>query len=145
MIFHVTVKDCTVTVRNIPVTSGGRTHVGPKREEEMLIIRERERAGTLVFDMVGRFEFQSSGEFIRALDKVAESPNSHLILNLQEVSFLDSTALGLLHFAHQKLASFGGRVSIVNPHPGAQKLLELANLPSIISIHNLEEEALLVG
>ena len=111
----------------------------------MLTIRERERAGTLVFDMSGRFEFQSSGEFIRALDGVADTHCLHLILNLQDVSFIDSTALGLLHFAHQKLSAFGGRVSIVNPHPHAQKLLELANLPSIISIHNLEEEALLVG
>jgi len=111
----------------------------------MLTILERELDDALIFDMAGRFEFQSSGQFIGALDRVSQSHCTHLILNLQEVSFIDSTALGLLHFAHQKLSGIGGRVSIVNPHPHTQKLLELANLPSIIAIHTLEEEALLVG
>ena len=111
----------------------------------MLTIHERELDDTLIFDMTGRFEFQSAGQFIGALDRIAKTNCLHLILNLQGVSFIDSTALNLLHFAHQKLSGTGGRVSIVNPHPHAQKLLELANLPSIIAIHNLEEEALLVG
>lgn len=111
----------------------------------MLIILEREIDDAMIFDMMGRFEFQSSGQFIGALDRMKETHCTHLILNLQEVSFIDSTALGLLHFAHQKMSARGGRVSIVNPHPHAQQLLERANLPSIIAIHSLEEQALLVG
>ncbi len=111
----------------------------------MLLIHERKLDDTLIFKMTGRFEFQSSAPFIGALDRITETHCTHLILNLQEVSFIDSTALGLLHFAHQKLSAIGGAVSIVNPHPHTQKILELANLPSIISIHNLEEQALLVG
>lgn len=111
----------------------------------MLNIHERRLDDTLIFDMTGRFEFQSSTPFIGALDRITETHCTHLILNLQGVSFIDSTALGLLHYAHQKLSTIGGQVSIVNPNPHAQKILELANLPSIISIHTLEEQALLVG
>ena len=111
----------------------------------MLNIHVRELEDTLLFDMAGRFEFQSSGQFIGALERVSQNHCTHLILNLKEVVFIDSTALSLLHYAHQKLSGIGGRVSIVNPHPHTQRLLESANLPSIITIHDLEEEALLVG
>jgi anti-anti-sigma factor len=61
------------------------------------------------------------------------------------VSFLDSAGLEAIHVVHQKLTAVGGSMSMVNPLPQVQKLMERANLTSIIPIHSLEEEALLVG
>lgn len=108
-----------------------------------IFIRKVEDA--VIFELAGRFEFKVVGQFKQALDEMTETTCPHLILNLEEVSYMDSSALSMLHFSHQKLRSMGGRISIVNPQSHIQKILNLANLPSIIPIHSLEEEALLVG
>lgn len=108
-------------------------------------IVERQMEDALIFDLSGRFEFQATPYFFVALDRVDDMRGQHLILNLEQVSFLDSAGLGAIHVAHQKLTGVGGTISIVNPLPHVQRLLERANLTSIIPIHSLEEEALLVG
>ena len=108
-------------------------------------IVERQLDDALVFDLSGRFEFQATPKFFTALDRIEDLSGQHLILNLEQVSFLDSAGLGAIHVGHQKLTAGGGTMSIVNPLPQVQKLMEQANLTSIIPIHTLEEEALLAG
>lgn len=108
-------------------------------------IVERQMDDALILDLSGRFEFQATPLFLVASDRVKDMTCQHLILNLEDVSFVDSAALGAIHVVHQKLAAIGGTMSIVNPLPHVQKLMERANLTSIIPIHTLEEEALLVG
>ena len=108
-------------------------------------IVERQLEDALILDLSGRFEFQATPQFFAALDRIEEMNCLHLILNLEEVSFLDSSALGAIHVAHQRLSAVGGTMSIVNPLPHIQNLMDRANLTSIIPIHTLEEQALLVG
>ena len=108
-------------------------------------IVERQLDDALIFDLSGRFEFQATPKFYAALDRIEDMSGQHLILNLEQVSFLDSAGLAAIHVGHQKLTAVGGSMSIVNPLPQVQKLMERANLTSIIPIHSLEEEALLVG
>ncbi len=108
-------------------------------------IVERQMEDAVIFDLSGRFEFQATPQFFASLDRIDEMSGQHLILNLEQISFLDSSGLGAIHVAHQKLSAVGGTMSIVNPLPHVQQLLERANLTSIIPIHTLEEEALLVG
>ncbi len=108
-------------------------------------IVERQLDDALIFDLSGRFEFQTSTKFFAALGRIGDLSGRYLILNLEQVTFLDSAGLGAIHVGHQQLTAVGGTMSIVNPMPQVQRLLERANLTSIIPIHTLEEEALLVG
>ena len=108
-----------------------------------ILMRKLEDA--VIFDLGGRFVFSEAATFKQAVEDLEETSCAHLILNLENISFLDSSALAMLHFAHKKLVSMGGKVSIVNPQPHSHDMLNLANIPSIIPIHGLEEEALLVG
>jgi len=108
-----------------------------------ILVRKMDDA--VIFDLCGRFVFSEAAKFKQAVEDLEDSGCSHLIFNLADITFLDSTALAMLHYAHKKLVSISGKVSIVNPQPHSQKMLNLANIPSIISIHSLEEEALLVG
>ncbi len=106
-----------------------------------ILVRKLDDA--VIFDLSGRFVFSEAATFNQAVEDLEDC--AHLILNLENISFLDSTALAMLHYAHKKLVSISGKVSIVNPQPHSQNMLNLANIPSIIPIHCLEEEALLVG
>lgn len=108
-------------------------------------IVERHMEDALIFELSGRFEFQSTPQFLVALGRIEELGGQHLILNLEQISFLDSAGLSAIHVAHQKLSAVGGTMSIVNPLPHVQRMMERANLTSIIPIHTLEEQALLVG
>jgi len=108
-------------------------------------IVERQLEDALILDLTGRFEFQATPQFYAALDRLEGRRGEHLILNLEGVTFLDSAALGAIHVAHQKLTTSGGIMSIVNPPPRVYTLMERANITSIIPIHSLEEQALLVG
>lgn len=108
-------------------------------------IIERRTKKAVVFDLRGRLDFRTLGIFIGALEKVEKSRGQHLILNLKEVSFIDTAALGLFHFAHEKFPPARGKVTILHPQPHIRKALELANIPSIIPICSAEENALLAG
>jgi len=108
-----------------------------------ILVRKLDDA--VIFDLSGRFVFSEAATFKQAVEDLEETGCTHLILNLENISFLDSTALAMLHYAHKKLVSISGKVSIVNPQPHSHNMLNLANIPSIIPIHCLEEEALLVG
>lgn len=108
-------------------------------------IVKRQLEDAVILDLAGRFEFQAIPQFFSTLHGIEDEGCGHLILNLEEVSFLDSAGLSAIHVAHQKLSALDGTLSIVNPLPHVQKLMERANFTSIIPIHTLEEEALLVG
>ena len=66
-----------------------------------ILVRKLDDA--VIFDLSGRFVFSEAATFKQAVEDLEVC--AHLILNLEHISFLDSTALAMLHYAHKKLVS----------------------------------------
>ena len=77
-------------------------------------------------------------EFLRIF--MEESPR--VILDLENVSFVDSTGLGAILFGLRYSKNYGGQIKLVNPQPRVKKLIDIAQLGHVLEIFPSVEEAL---
>jgi len=107
----------------------------------MLTVTQESQEGAIILNVSGRFDFAGRKVFTEALNKAQEGGVTHVILNFQNVPFVDSSVLGLLALAHQTLKLKSARVSIANPQDYVKKVFELANLESFIPLFSSIQEA----
>jgi anti-sigma B factor antagonist len=97
--------------------------------------------GAVVVRLAGELDLHNA-ELVRAalLDSAAEAPE-RLVVDLAEVEFLDSTALGVLIEAQRKLED--GRVFLLAaPGLEARRALEVTGLDRHFSLHDSVADAL---
>ncbi len=107
----------------------------------MLSVTQETQNGATVLNIYGRFEFKGRKVFTDSMRKVQEGPVTHVILNFQNVPYVDSAALGLLALAQKNLKLKNARVSIANPQDYVKKVFDLANLPKFIPLFPSVQEA----
>jgi anti-sigma B factor antagonist len=110
------------------------------------LIREARQEGTNVLcTIVGEIDLHSSPE-LRAdlLDILQKTNPKKLILNLQQVPYMDSSAIAVLVESLQRLRKTGGKIFLTGLQPRVKGLLEIARLDTIFSIAKDEAEALKV-
>lgn len=105
-------------------------------------VTERQEGDVTVVKLEGRFDFASRREFKDAVDRLQTTNSSLIVLDLEHVAFVDSSALGLLVIAHQNFKSKHKRLTIANPQPIVRQVLELANVPKMIPVYGTVREAL---
>lgn len=66
---------------------------------------------------------------------------AHLLLDLREVTFIDSTGLGLLVGAGKKASGLGGSVRVVCDNPRVLRLLALTGIDRSVAVHATPDEA----
>ena len=70
---------------------------------------------------------------------------SRLVVDLSDVTFLDSTALGTLVGALRRMREHDGRLSIVTPSSAAGRIFELTGLDRVLELHATRADALADG
>lgn len=107
----------------------------------IMYVAERLHNETLVLMISGRVTFYSRKVF-QALVKTAKfSGAKHIIFNMQEVTFMDSTALGGLLLASLTLNEGEMDMSVVEPKLPVKALFKTENFSSLIPIYPTEEIA----
>lgn len=104
----------------------------------MNVTQEKNRE-TVILHMDGRFDFGARKTFKGALDE-AINERMPIVLDLGQVSFVDSSALGLLVIAHQNLKNKKIPFSLVNPQTYVRQVLDLANVAKMIPIYQTFDE-----
>jgi anti-sigma B factor antagonist len=69
------------------------------------------------------------------LDAIQGHPGATIVVDLDDVSFMDSTALGALVGALRLAAASGGSVKVLDPHPRVAKVFELTGLSSLFGLN----------
>ncbi len=87
--------------------------------------------GKNIIHLDGRFDFGARKTFKEAVDRVAEE-GSPFVLDLEKVTFVDSSALGLLVICHQNLKNKKIPFYLVNPQTYVKQVLDLANIGKMI-------------
>jgi anti-sigma B factor antagonist len=94
----------------------------------------------------GELDLYSTPQLVAQLDAVvADGPE--VVLDLTEVGFMDSTALGAILLAARRLRAAGGALSLVSASPATTKLIEMVGIDRVVPVHETAERALehLVG
>ena len=95
--------------------------------------------GKTIIRLDGRFDFGTRKSFKETMDRLAEE-RKPVVLDLEKVTFVDSSALGLLVICHQNFKNKNATFYLVNPQTYVKQVLDLANIGKMIPIyHTLEE------
>jgi len=83
----------------------------------------------------------SEPTFRKVLDKCAEQDPKNLILDLSQISFIDSSGLGALVQLVKKLQNAGGSLQVVT-NPRVTQTVKLVRLEKFLSLQPSVEDAL---
>ena len=72
--------------------------------------------------------------------KLVEEQVQHVILNLKEVTFMDSSGIGVLLGRYKEIMKLGGQLVVCSVNPAIQRIFEMSGLFTII--HQAENEQL---
>jgi anti-sigma B factor antagonist len=100
--------------------------------------------GTSLFAVVrGEIDLHNSPEFRDALlELLATTKPKNLVLNMSEVSYMDSSAIAVLVESLRKVRVGGGQLFLVAPQARVTSVLEIARLDTIFKIVAVEADAI---
>jgi anti-sigma B factor antagonist len=109
------------------------------REKPVLGIDSHD--GGAVVRLGGELDLYNAPIVRQALADVAAGKPSRLVVDLAEVSFIDSTALGVLIEARTKLANRRAFL-LASPRVETRRALQVSGLDRHLSVHDTVEDAL---
>lgn len=105
-------------------------------------IVERERGGAVVLELSGRFVLGEPVEQFRArLEELIRTGRIHVALDMRNVDYIDSSALGCLVMAHTKITRAGGGMSIFGLNEKGLELLVITKLATVFRLADNELDA----
>lgn len=100
----------------------------------------------LVVRLSGELDLVSATSFKTLVDDLIDRRRiRNLYVNMQWVTFLDSSFLGTLIGRHKRIQLTGGRTGIVAPCPTIRPILEISGILRIMPEFDSEQRALSAG
>ena len=104
-------------------------------------IEQREGSTPPVIAVRGEIDVATAPQLRESLHSVIAQGEGTIVLDLLEVTFLDSTALGVLVGALKRCRELGGELHIVVADPRIVKIFEITGLTSVFTIADSLESA----
>ena len=94
-----------------------------------LEITQREMNGIYLLALKGRLVLgQESSGLLTMIDNLLASGATRIVINLEQVNYVDSAGLGALIEMHRKIKAKGGGLKLCNLGPNLRQALEIARL-----------------
>ena len=118
--------------------SEGETTSGLRKEPVTGVRRE---SGAAVVGLAGELDLYNANDVREALIALCAEEPARLVVDLAEVTFIDSTALGVLIEARSRMAN---RRAFLLAAPGmeTQRALEISGLDKHFAVHDTVEQAI---
>jgi anti-sigma B factor antagonist len=101
--------------------------------------------GSCVIDLCGEVDLYTSSTFkTHVIDAVARGKRT-IVVDLTDVTFIDSTALGVLMGAQRRLLPAGGRIAIVCKDRNIRKVFQVTGLDRVFGLYETRAAALANG
>lgn len=97
--------------------------------------------GIVVVDCAGRIVFGEETSELRDQVKALISEGSRVVLNLGEVSYIDSGGLGTLVALYTSARNAGGAIKLARLTRRVGDLLQVTKLLTVFEVYETEEEA----
>jgi anti-sigma B factor antagonist len=106
-------------------------------------IEERTVGPVVVLDMAGRLVAgESQGRLKDKINSLTMQARLQILLNLGEVSYIDSIGLGELVSSYSTVTRHGGHIKLVNLTDKVQDLIAICRLSTVFETFDSEAEAL---
>ncbi|HEX3948143.1 MAG TPA: STAS domain-containing protein [Acidimicrobiales bacterium] len=108
-------------------------------------IAEDTAGGLPVVSVTGEIDVATAPQLRDRLQSRVAAGSSTVAVNLLDVTFLDSTALGVLVGALKRCREAGGDLRLVIAEPRILKVFEITGLTEVFSIYGTVDEARQAG
>jgi anti-sigma B factor antagonist len=96
----------------------------------------------IVLSPTGRLDITTAWQFRLKLQECISKQSSHIVVNLSQVNFIDSSGLTSLVAGMRDADKVNGSFRISNVHPEAKLVFEVTMMDTVFEIFETEEEAL---
>ncbi|MEU3838778.1 STAS domain-containing protein [Streptomyces sp. NPDC028635] len=97
--------------------------------------------GIRVLTAVGEIDHHTGGTLGQALD-VAGAPLPRVVVDMRQVTFMDSSGINILITAHQALTQAGGWLRLAGVGHSVMRTLQLVGVDALIDIRETPDQAL---
>jgi anti-sigma B factor antagonist len=108
-----------------------------------LKITMRETADATILDLSGRITLgEGLGDLRDSIREALSGTRKNIVLNLGEVSYIDSSGLGQLIGSYATVRERGGQLKLVNLQKKVVDLMQITKLLTVFETYNTEAAAL---
>lgn len=95
-----------------------------------------------IVDLAGRITLgEGSGLLHKTIRDLVGAGSKNILLNMKDVSYLDSAGLGELIGSYATVTNQGGQIKLEHLQSKIQDLLQLTKLYTVFPVYDTEEEA----
>ncbi|CAG7840803.1 anti-anti-sigma factor [Clostridium novyi B str. ATCC 27606] len=106
-------------------------------------LKFEEREDILIVHMDGELDHHTAEEVRNRLDdRIDRNGVNKLIMNFLNVSFMDSSGIGVVIGRYKKVSTRGGKVCMIGAIGAVKRVFELSGIFKIIPLYDNVEEAL---
>ncbi|MBT2212998.1 MULTISPECIES: STAS domain-containing protein [Actinomadura] len=105
-------------------------------------VGHRVEKGVTVVKISGEIDVFTSPRLREALLGIIDDGGVHLVVDLGEVTFLDSTGLGVLVGVYHRLRARDGSMSFMGVNDRVRRVFHVTQLTKIFVLHNSLDEAI---
>jgi anti-sigma B factor antagonist len=105
-------------------------------------INRREVGDIVVFDINGEIDLYNAPEIKEKIKDELNKNKVNVIINLDRVSYIDSSGIGVLISSLSNLKKIGGALKLINVYASVRKVFELTKLTSFFDIYDNESDAI---
>ena len=96
-----------------------------------------------VLEIVGRLTMGRDCQEVEwKMEELSKAGKKIVVIDMGQVTFIDSTGLGIFAMCSGKLKTMGGRLLLAAPSPPVENVFKLTNVNTILSIYPTLQEAL---
>jgi anti-sigma B factor antagonist len=103
----------------------------------------RNTAGVAIVDLAGRLTLGEGSGLVRSTIKdLVNSNQKNILINLKDVTYIDSAGLGELVGSYASVTNSGGSIKLLNPQAKVHDLLQVTKLYTVFVAFEDEPEAI---
>lgn len=103
----------------------------------------RRNGEVAVIELEGRLSLGEPVEEFRQLwNEALASGVRQLVVNLSDVTMMDSSGIGTMIRCHSAVMQQGGKLRLVNPNSTVRQAFKITRLDNVFEFHDTEESAL---
>lgn len=101
-----------------------------------------EKENVLIINIIGEVDLYNAPKIKEVVNDNIRKGFLKFIINMQEVTYIDSTGIGSLIFARQTILAAKGSLRLIHIKDSVKKIFELTRLNSFFTILDNENDAI---
>lgn len=118
------------------------TLTSDKKKGAVIVLRLERKGEVLVASLKGEIDLRVAPTLRESLDKALENlAPRHLVVDFADVTFIDSTGLGVILGRYKRVVAAGGKVAVTGLRPTVRRVVELSGLLRVVCEFPSQEQA----